>query len=349
MKRIILGLACSSVLFLACGSSDKTVGTDDGDGNDEQFNASRDSGSKPSDAGKRDASSSGGGKRDAGGGGGGGGESDCNTKTITTRENPPDILIVLDRSLSMELGGRWEPSKSAVTMLTTEYDNQAQFGLMTFPTGDSVCDPGVLDVPVAPMNAAAVNAHINGTGPTGFTPTADTMVNALAALGDRKIVADAVPTPAYVLLVTDGEPQCPGDGGDQGPRTLEAVAALTDAGIKTYVIGYNLTVGSQLMNDMAAAGGTDHYYEVGNQQELSAAFREVTKDIVKCEFELSEIPKDPTFVRVTIDGETVDLNAADGWVIDGKKITLQSGSCDLLKDGANHALQVKVECTQVYL
>jgi Mg-chelatase subunit ChlD len=347
MKRSIHNFACVGALLLACGSDPKQVGSEgDGDGEGDNQGPSDDDGKQQPDAGKkRDASS--GGKKD-GSGGGSFEPTGCETQNISARENPPDILIVLDRSLSMAIGGRWDPSKSAVKMLTSEYDNQAQFGLMTFPTGDSVCDGGQLDVPVAAMNASAVNGFIDATGPTGFTPTADTLVNALAALGDRKIVADAIPTPAYVLLVTDGEPQCPDDPA-QGPRTLEAVTALADAGIKTYVIGYNLAVGAELMNQMAQAGGTDRYYEVGNQQELSAAFNEVTKDIVKCEFELSEVPADPTYVRVTIDGETVTLNAADGWVIDGKKITLQAGSCDMLKDGGNHALQVKVECTQVYL
>ncbi|HEX5659030.1 MAG TPA: vWA domain-containing protein [Polyangiales bacterium] len=338
------GLLCCGALLLACGSDPQTVGSGDLE------TRKPDAGGR-ADGGKRDASSSTspGGKKDAGkGGSSGGGGDGCETQNIAARENPPDILIVLDRSLSMEFGGRWQPSTSAVKMLTNEFENQVQFGLMTFPSGNSVCDPGKLDVPVAPVNASAVNGFIDGTGPTGFTPTAGTLKNALEALGDRNIVADAVPIPAYVLLVTDGEPQCPGEP-DQSPRAVEAVTALAQAGIKTYVIGYNLALGADLMNQMAQAGGTDRYYEVANQQELSDAFAEVTKDIVKCEFELSEVPMDPTFVRVTIDGETVTLNAADGWVIDGKKITLQSGSCDLLKDGQSHTLQVKVECTQVFL
>ncbi|MET0284410.1 MAG: vWA domain-containing protein [Polyangiales bacterium] len=297
------------------------------------------------DAGRRDAASGSGGRRDASSGGGGGGGS-CETQNITARANPPDILIVLDRSLSMQLSFRWAPSTAATKMLTSEYENVVQFGLMTFPSGNSICDPGQLDVPVAPTNASAINSYIDMTLPTGFTPTAETLKKALEVLGDRKVVADSVPTPANVLLVTDGEPQCPG-GPDQRQGSIDAVTALADAGIKTYVVGYDLAGGGDLMNQLAQVGGTDRYYEVQNQQDLSAAFAEITKDIVRCEYELAEEPDDPSYVRVTIDGETVELNAADGWLLDGKKITLQSGSCDILKDGANHALQVKVECDPV--
>jgi hypothetical protein len=50
---------------------------------------------------------------------------------------------------------------------------------------------------------------------------------------------------------------------------------------------------------------------------------------------------------VQIDGKTVNLNAADGWVIDGKKVTLQGGSCSTLKDGTPHKLTAQVECSPV--
>ncbi len=344
MKRSNLSLALCGVMFLACGSDNNG-----GDGIVESGSTRADGGTKAGDAGKRDAASTSGGKKDASSssGGGSGGSIDCDTQNINARGNPPDILIVLDRSLSMQLGLRWGPSTAAVEMLTSEFENTVQFGLMTFPSGNSICDPGKLDVPVAPMNASAVNGFIDMTAPTGFTPTADTLSAALAALGDRsKPVADGIATPAYVLLVTDGEPQCPTEV-NMGPRTLEAVKALTKAGIKTYVIGYNLAMGAQLMNQMAQAGGTDHYFEVSNQQELSDAFHEVTKDVVRCDFTLDQEPSDPSYVRVTIDGQTVELNATDGWVIDGKKVTLQNGSCDTLKDGGNHLLQVQVECDPV--
>jgi Mg-chelatase subunit ChlD len=340
MKCRTLGLVCYGALLLACGS-DPTVESE----GDSPSGSTRDASTR--DAGRRDASSPDAGRRDAsGGGGGGGGGGSCETQNITARANPPDILIVLDRSLSMQLGGRWVPSTTAVKMLTSQYDAQVQFGLMTFPSGNSVCDGGKLDVPVAAMNASAVNGFIDTTLPTGFTPTADTLRNALEVLGDRKVTPDGAPIPANVLLVTDGEPQCPGSP-DQRQASVDAVTALSEAGIKTYVVGYELAVGAQLMNEMAQAGGTDKYYEVRNQQDLTAAFAEITKDIVKCDFELAKEPEDPSYVRVTIDGNTVTLDAADGWVLDGKKITLQAGSCDILKDGANHALQVKVECDPV--
>jgi Mg-chelatase subunit ChlD len=349
MKRVIFGLACCGALLLGCGSDNKRTSSDGvGDSDDDgELVKHRDAGSAKSDGGKKDASSSSGTTKKDGSTSTTGGGGDCDGRTISAKARPPDILIVLDRSLSM-LAARWQPSTTAVKMLTNEFDSTVQFGLMTFPHGNGICDPGVLDVPVAPMNAANVNSFIDMTAPGGFTPTAGTLSAALDALGDRTLSADTTPTPAYVVLVTDGEPDCPGTNTlDPVQGSIDAVTALAKAGIKTYVVGYNLVAGAQLMNQMAQAGGTDKYFEVENQQDLTDAFHQITADVVKCDFELDEVPDDPSYVRVTIDGNTVVLNAADGWVIDGKTVTLQAGSCDMLKDGTKHVLQVKVECNPI--
>lgn len=268
----------------------------------------------------------------------------CSSRLIMASANIPDMLIVLDASLSMAIFERWAPSTMAVEMLTTQYQDVLSLGLEIFPQGgNSGCMAGTLDVPFALNNADKINAVINQTQPLGATPTGDSLVNALMYLGDRTQQVDAPPvTPGYVLLVTDGEPDCP------GADAVQAVTALTMANIKTYVVGYQIDdMGQSLMMQMAMAGGTDHFYPVESGADLQAAFTAITSDLIHCEFDLSEAPSDPTFVQVTIDGKTVDLNTADGWVIDGKKVTLQGGSCAMLKDGMPHNLKAEVECDPV--
>jgi hypothetical protein len=48
-----------------------------------------------------------------------------------------------------------------------------------------------------------------------------------------------------------------------------------------------------------------------------------------------------------LDGITVVLDSADGWVIDGKVVTLQGTSCNTLRDGREHHLESQVECVPV--
>jgi len=349
MKQLILNLSCCGALLLGCGSDPEKPGTSgsiDNAGSD----SDRDAGTKKPDASKKDASS-GGGKKDASNGSGGGNDDGlCESKNISAKARPPDILIVLDRSLSMA-ATRWAPSTQAVTALVSQYEDRIQFGLSMFPHGEfGLCDPGEIDVPIAPMNAGAINGLIGMTQPFGITPTAGSLRNALKALGNREQQADTISTEAFVMLVTDGEPSCPDDiSPDPIQGSVDAVQALFDANIKTYVIGYGVAQGAATMSRMAQAGGTDDYYPVENKDQLDQAFKDITGDLVSCTFELDDVPQDPSYVRITIDGETVELKAADGWVIDGKKITLQGGSCDTLKDGSNHLLKANVECERVYL
>jgi hypothetical protein len=304
----------------------------------------------------------------------------CSTQTIDAYGKTPDMMIVLDRSLSMTLEGRWEPSKNAVRTITTEFERLLSFGLVMFP-GMGASDPNALvgslldgllggmpsnvgcaggekvDVPVKVMNAMAINQAINATMTMGLTPTGAGLGAALTALGDRKPGLDTMVKPGYVLLVTDGQPSCDPTqalGGmtdtAQEQAAIMAVKALKAANIPTYVIGYQIDPAFQpLMNQLAMEGGTGMYRPAEGADQIVTAFREITKDVVKCSFELSMVPPNPKFVRVTIDKKTVLLDTADGWVINGKTVTLQGGACATLKDGKGHDLNAQIECTEVTL
>lgn len=302
----------------------------------------------------------------------------CSTQTIDAYGIAPDMMIVLDRSLSMTLEGRWEPSKNAVRTITTEFERLLSFGLVMFP-GSGASDPNALvggllngllggtpamvgcaggekvDVPMKVLNAMAINQAIDSTMTMGLTPTGAGLGAALMALGDRKPSLDTQVKPGYVLLVTDGQPSCdPLSAGSGTPdaaqeqAALMAVQALKAANIPTYVIGYQIAPAFQpFMNSLAAAGGTMNYHPAESGDQVVAAFRQITKDVVKCSFELKMMPPNPKFVRVTIDKKTIALDAADGWVINGKTVTLQGGACATLKDGKGHALNAQIECNEI--
>jgi hypothetical protein len=79
-----------------------------------------------------------------------------------------------------------------------------------------------------------------------------------------------------------------------------------------------------------------------------STFREITKDVVQCSFDLSELA-DPRFVRVQIDQESIALGASDGFSMQGKTISLRGAACAKLKDGRGHVLNAQVECSEVVL
>ncbi len=175
---------------------------------------------------------------------------------------PADVIIVLDRSGSMSSSSKWTYAKKAINTLTTQFKTAMNFALMLFPGPAGSCSTAIMDVPVAPNNASKIQWKLNSTGPTGMTPMAAALNSAKAALQGMK-----VPKKRYVLLVTDGSPNCtPSD-------PLPAVKALYGMGIKTFVVGFGSGVNAGTLNNLAYAGGTakptgTKYYQANNSTDL---------------------------------------------------------------------------------
>jgi hypothetical protein len=307
----------------------------------------------------------------------------CQITNVDFLGDTPDMLIVFDRSSSMNLdplNNRWDPSRNAIKQITKDWEHLIGFGLEFFPgEGAAFIDPVQLilgggsldlgpacagmireDVPIMARNAAPIAQTLDRAMTAGVTPTAAALQQALMILGDRTAGLDTRVKPGFVLLVTDGDPLCnlefaldPAGPGDttQQQATLQAVMALKAASIPTYVFGYQIDPARQpLMHQLAMAGGTNMYFAVENQQSIIDAFRMITKDVVRCEFELGMAPPDPSFVRIEIDSKTIKYNDPNGWTLtNGTHVTLQGTACNGLKDGKVHNLNAQIECNPVIL
>jgi hypothetical protein len=307
----------------------------------------------------------------------------CQITNVDFLGDTPDMLIVFDRSASMNLdplNNRWDPSRNAIKQITKDWEQLIGFGLEFFPGEGAVfIDPVQLilgggnpdlgagcagmireDVKIMARNAAPIAQALDRAMTVGFTPTGAALQQALAILGDRTAGLDTRVKPGFVLLVTDGDPMCnlefaldPAGLGDtaQQQGALQAVMALKAASIPTYVFGYQIDPARQpLMHQLAMAGGTNMYYAVENQQSIIDAFRMITKDVVRCEFELGMVPPDPSFVRIEIDNKTIPYDNPNGWTLtNGTHVTLQGSACSGLKDGKVHNLNAQIECNPVIL
>jgi len=273
----------------------------------------------------------------------------CEVRQVDLYGSAPEMLIVFDRSLSMQINFRWQPSVDALKSITHDYERLIAFGLEYFPGDgvDAACGPGSLAVPTKTLNATAIAQSLDGTVASApFTPTAAALDAAATVLGDRNMMLDQTRArPAFVLLVTDGQPTCTFvDDPAMEQATVEAAARLKAMNIPTYVLGYQIEDGKRgVMNSVAMAGGTDHYYPTESAADIQAAFGQITKDVVRCDFELNE-QADPARVDVKIDGQSLNLDPANGWVIDGKTVTLKGQSCATLKSGGAHPVSVQVAC-----
>jgi len=216
----------------------------------------------------------------------------CGVKNFTLQKGlPPDLLIVLDRSGSMadspSSGGasKWDQMTAAINMVVTQLQGQIKWGLEMFPH-DNDCGVSVsMDVPIAANDAAAISTAISAQMPDGSTPTADAINAGAQYLGT---VGDS--NPKYILLATDGEPNCGTSmpttggtctcpppttlmgtnccilgacipcstvaaGGDDTAAAEQAVTTAANAGVHTFVIGIATDPGADdVLNTMAKNG-----------------------------------------------------------------------------------------------
>ena len=199
-----------------------------------------------------------------------------------------DILMVLDRSGSMKMGGvdRWTPVSMGINTIVSEAEEHTRLGLMLFPGAGGQCASGKIDVPIA-LHSAASFAQALAEEPEGGTPTANTLAEAKAALSGAT-------RPTIVVLITDGEPNCGptlpifDPNGQIDPNAFEserlareateaAIKELATAGIKTYVIGVDATNPDlkKTLDTFALAGGTGEtmHRPVLSEDDVAATLR----------------------------------------------------------------------------
>ena len=185
------------------------------------------------------------------------------------------------------------------------------------------------------------------------------------------------PPPQYIMLVTDGDPNCVGvtdpgtallDGlltglvGGMVPTTavppdpaaqqqsVEKIGQLSARNILTYVIGYDTegTAFAPLLDQMAAAGATGdtQHRSVSSGDELLEEFRSITSGAVSCSFVLEQ-KVDPRYVVVKVDERVAEFGVE--WQVqpDGRTLDLMGGACDALQVGAQIKAEVDCEIVNV--
>ena len=258
----------------------------------------------------------------------------CGQQTFKLEKVPPEILLVLDRSSSMNrmpvgapVGGMatlWSDALGAVDEVVKSTQTGVHWGLKMFPvpTGCMVADG--TDVVIAANNYDMVlgKARTTGTNNTvtgmGGTPTDTAMAKATSYL-----MGLPSKNPKYIVLATDGQPTCAAGASaglaQAGPAAIAAITAAAAAGFKTYVVGIAIEGSVTTLNEMATAGGVprtdpmNKFYPVANRADLTAALNVITGQVSNCIFPLTMPPPDKDSVKVTVDNERVPPGAMDGW------------------------------------
>jgi hypothetical protein len=278
--------------------------------------------------------------------------------------DPPDMLVVLDRSGSMSgppptfpptFVTKWSSMKTSLSAVVTAKQQQIKFGLLEFPSDDNCAATATPKVSIALGSGPNFSNYFANRSPNGNTP-------AHIALNESLTYYNSIPVnPAgrFVLFATDGEPNCLGadPAAASNAETVAAVTALKAAGIKTFVLGFGSFAGAGggVLNDAAVAGGvpkagSKKYYEATSAAELSAALNQIAGGIIvpSCSFQLQSVPPVPGDVSVKLNGVLVPRSPshANGWDYspNAMTITFFGSFCSQIKMAASSNVSFVYGC-----
>lgn len=220
---------------------------------------------------------------------------------------PLDIYVMFDQSGSMlnDVGGMTR--LAAVQKATREFLRDPEsagigvgIGYFGFqPIGETSCEDAPYASPSVPvsMDHEAVIASLDGREPTGETPTASALRGACSYASSWK--RSHPERGVVILLVTDGKPEAPLScaSGTCCPTIDEAEAAARACrdqapNVPTYVLGVGPEL--DLLNRIAAAGGTKRAYLVGNEnvaENVLAALSTIRGDAkIPCTLDIPDPP-----------------------------------------------------------
>ncbi|HEY2899028.1 MAG TPA: vWA domain-containing protein [Polyangia bacterium] len=297
--------------------------------------------------------------------------SSCGTQTFGLNKIPPDLLLVFDKSGSMEelpdgsncRGAacqpmeKWAQMTTAINQVVAGTDATIRWGLKFFPDDDQCAVSDGATVGIAPSNAMPITAAITGQMPSGRTPT---QVAITAGSAYLKSLPDT--NPKFILLATDGEPNCAPAGNNNASDAagaVQAVMASAAMGIPVFVVGVGeVTDAEMTLTQMAIAGGEaqaadPRYYPVSSSADLVSALGTIGSMIASCTFGLANPPPDPANVAVNASGMRIprDPGHLNGWDYGTGQTSIQLyGSwCDDAKAGKLSDVQAIFGCPDVII
>jgi hypothetical protein len=301
----------------------------------------------------------------------------CGQGNVPIMPLPPDILLVEDRSGSMDddqndaacnNGGcgatsKWALITAAINQVVSTTDTTVNWGLKFFADADAQCGVSAnVAVGVASGTGPAVATAITGSTKANggvnngsYTPTRAAVTAASAYLGT---LTDT--NPKYILLATDGLPNCPmgcnGNNCTTTPNAAEttqvenAITAANTAGFPTFVVGIATAsdaAANTALNGFATAGGEPQtgaatsYYSVDDTASLVTALNKIVGIIASCTISLAGAPAGLTNIAISAtdaNGNAVVIpkDATNGWSFDTNmtNVILNGTSCSSLQGGA---------------
>ena len=256
---------------------------------------------------------------------------------------PPDIVIVLDASVSMNdavdgsctdgcVNSKWSAAARAIDAVVTPTTAKANWGLTALPDFADACGGGRIAVPAGPFSAARIDQEISRrTNGEILLNGGNSPMRAAVDVAAAHLSARAPGGLRIVLVITDGEPDCAPGASDpfasDASGTVQAVTSAASLGISTTVIGVATAGGpaEATLAAMARAGdaSASTYVRVANRDQLTAAMTDLVTGAADCTLAIPDPPtNDGTTSRSDISLESADQTS----LIPGIRATQTDGT-----------------------
>ncbi|MCA9523892.1 MAG: VWA domain-containing protein, partial [Myxococcales bacterium] len=200
------------------------------------------------------------------------GQCQPNTGTCLYKDNcveGPNVVLLVDRSNSMQQQGLWRGAKVALRNFVKEYWTSAKFGLRTFPGGPSGCGVSALTLEQELPNLESFLGLLKDPAGDGATALADAL--------DNIVIGDTPLDTTYVILITDGEETCKTES-----DVYNSIYKLRNRGVKVFTVGLGKSYNAALLQKAAVIGGTKSAHFAPDGPALYQALLQVANELTIC-------------------------------------------------------------------
>jgi hypothetical protein len=300
-----------------------------------------------------------------GDGGGGDGGPLCSGQPTDFAAEYPEVIVALDRSTGMSV--RFVDStplvaaRDALDLYAALYQKIVRFGYIDFPEpptspnqfcsgSQQVCCAGLLTPPNSNIAAFENALHLcDQPTPPSSCSTASAQRPTVPALATASITFMSRPgrNRHYILLITNGEPDCSGTS-NTGCMDAQNLAGqlFTNEGVRTIVVApVPETSSIDCLKGLAVQGGADtapYYHPASTTTDLSDDLAGVTRGIARdaCHLDLdltstSTRIQDASRAALYWKDMPVPFDHSNGWDLsrNGFTVDLNGPWCDRLIDG----------------
>jgi hypothetical protein len=297
----------------------------------------------------------------------------CETFSTGLESIATRVVILEDRSLSMNNNNKWQLAKDAIQAMVTKFDNEIAFGLDLFSINGGalalnpvagMCRVGqsvLLDVDLS--NADKILQILNNRTPGNATP----LLLAMQNFTNREYAPTFMDglAQSYLVIISDGMDTCGANGvfNEAAGASAQQLATVAEnlrknQGVKTIVIGFGEGADPEQLDAIAAVGGTrfKEHFNAADGEELAKALQTIAQTVVvSCEFNLGDIDRSELnldLVNVSFDGALIprddDCAKGTGWKwMDKQKTAIQfcEKACKKLESESVDEVKLQIACS----